>query len=162
MTKPSHIPIFPDAYHRDTTHLTTEEHGAYFLLLMAAWGSDDCTLPNDERRLAALAKMPVNRWRKIAPTVLEFWAYDKGRLFQKRLQKEWRYVQQTKAKRADAAKAKWARAGDANALHMDMQNGADASAPIGGGGGGGVLSQAEGLIGEIGSKPFRVVEGGGK
>src|SRR3546814_6166025 len=47
--KPSHIPLFPDAYHRDTTHLTTEEHGAYLLLLMAAWGTEDCSLPNDER-----------------------------------------------------------------------------------------------------------------
>src|SRR3546814_13351955 len=48
--KPSHIPLFPDAYHRDPTHLTTEEHGAYLLLLMAAWGTEDCSLPNDERR----------------------------------------------------------------------------------------------------------------
>src|SRR3546814_9134794 len=70
--KPSHIPLFPDAYHRDTTHLTTEEHGAYLLLLMAAWGTEDCSLPNDERRLAALSKTAVQRWRKIAPTVLEF------------------------------------------------------------------------------------------
>src|SRR3546814_18589523 len=75
--KPSHIPLFPDAYHRDTTHLTTEEHGAYLLLLMAAWGTEDCSLPNDERRLAALSKTTVQRWRKIAPTVLEFWTIER-------------------------------------------------------------------------------------
>src|SRR3546814_1068275 len=83
--KPSHIPLFPDAYHRDTTHLTTEEHGAYLLLLMAAWGTEDCSLPNDERRLAALSKTTVQRWRKIAPTVLEFWTIERGRIWQKRL-----------------------------------------------------------------------------
>lgn len=102
--KPSHIPLFPDAYHRDTTHLTTEEHGAYLLLLMAAWGSEDCTLPNDEKRLAALAKMPVPRWRKIAPTVLEFWTIDKGRISQGRLLREWEYVR-AKSEKARASVA---------------------------------------------------------
>src|SRR3546814_19271965 len=66
--KPSHIPLFPDAYHRDTTHLTPEEHGAYLLLLMAAWGTEDCSMPNDERRLAALSKTTDQRWRERAPT----------------------------------------------------------------------------------------------
>src|SRR3546814_6361922 len=100
--KPSHIPLFPDAYHRDTTHLTTEEHGAYLLLLMAAWGTEDCSLPNDERRLAALSKTTVQRWRKIAPTVLEFWTIERGRIWQKRMMKEWLYVSE-KSKKARAA-----------------------------------------------------------
>lgn len=133
MKKPSHIPIFPDTYHRDTTHLTTEEHGAYFLLLMAAWGSEDCTLPNDEKRLAALAKMPVGRWRKIAPTVLEFWSYDKGRLFQKRLLKEWHYVREKATKRKAAADQRWASKCNANAYANDIQM----ECTKGGGGGGG-------------------------
>ena len=106
--KPSHIPLFPDAYLRDTTHLTTEEHGAYFLPLMAAWGNADCSLPNDEKRLAALCKMPVARWRKISPTVLEFWTIDKGRLTQKRLLKEWSYVEQKRGKARAAASTRWA------------------------------------------------------
>lgn len=107
MRKPSHIPLFPDSYHRDTTHLTTEEHGAYLLLLMAAWGSADCTLPNDELRLAALAKLPLSRWRKMAATILEFWTIERGRISQKRLLKEWRYVREKSAKaRASVAMRK--------------------------------------------------------
>lgn len=105
--KPSHIPMFPDSYLRDTTHLTTEEHGAYFLLIMSAWGSDDCSLPNDEKRLAALAKLPLHRWRKIASTVLEFWTIDKGRISQKRLSHEWRYVKEKSAKARAAIAARW-------------------------------------------------------
>lgn len=108
-TKPSHIPLFPDAYLRDTTHLTTEEHGAYFLLLMAAWGTEDCSLSNDEKRLAALSKMPVAKWRKIAPTVLEFWTIDKGRISQKRLKKEWAYVEQKKTKAKASIEQRWSR-----------------------------------------------------
>lgn len=155
--KPSHIPLFPDAYLRDTTHLTTEEHGAYFLLMMAAWGSDGCSLPNDEKRLAALVGLPLARWRKIAPTILEFWSHDKGRISQKRLTKEWEYVHRTKVKRADAARVRW----DAKAMQVQCKSNASAM-HLGGGGGEGVSSYpAKGVLEEgEGSTPFRIVEGG--
>lgn len=144
--KPSHIPLFPDAYHRDTTHLTTEEHGAYLLLLMAAWGNDDCSLPSDEKRLAALAKMPVQKWKKIAPTILEFWKLENGRLTQGRLLKEWSYVNARRSKRKEAAEARWDRSkcnanGYANGMHL------------GGGGGGGVSSRGIN-IDDIGGSEF--------
>lgn len=127
---PAHIPLFPDAYLRDTTHLTTEEHGAYFLLLMAAWGNEDCSLPNDEKRLAALVKMPIARWRRISANVLEFWTIDKGRITQKRLRKEWDYVQARREKRRDAAQSRWGSKCNANAYPNGMH--------LGGGGGRGV------------------------
>ena len=91
--KPSYIPLFPDSYLADTTHLTTEQHGAYVLLLMAAWRSADCTLPHDEVRLAKLAGLPLARWRKVGPTILEMWTCEGGRCRQKRLSHEWDYVQ---------------------------------------------------------------------
>lgn len=160
--KPSHIPLFPDAYLRDTTHLTTEEHGAYFLLLMAAWGSSDCTLPNDERRLAALAKLPVTRWRKIAATVLEFWTIDKGRISQKRLSKEWAYVQDKKAKAKAAIEGRWNKQ-TGYGRNTDVYSN---EIHLGGGGGGGVsqpvdeFGVGDGLTRE--AAPFRVMEGGAK
>lgn len=157
--KPSHIPLFPDAYHRDTTHLTTEEHGAYLLLLMAAWGSDDCTLANDERRLAALAKMPVMRWRKIAPTVLEFWTIDKGRISQKRLLKEWLYVREKSAKAREAVASRRDRQGYERNPNVDTKT-PERSYTYGGGGGEGVLPRDE-FVGEVESEaPFRVIGGG--
>src|SRR3546814_19293656 len=82
--------------------LTTDDHGVFRMLLMAAWGTEDCSLPNDERRLAALSKTTVQRWRKIAPTVLELWTIERGRIWQKRLMKEWLYVRE-KSKQASAA-----------------------------------------------------------
>lgn len=165
MSKPSHIPLFPDAYLRDTTHLTTEEHGAYFLLLMAAWGSADCTLPNDEKRLAALAKMPISRWRKIAPTVLEFWTIDKGRISQKRLLKEWAYVE---SKRDQARKAVAIREQRKAENHASDDTSDDASKQhhpknTYGGGGGVLPSQDRTKLAdvELGTRePFRVFDGG--
>jgi len=160
--KPAQLPFFPDAYHRDTTHLTTEEHGAYFLLLMAAWGTPDCSLPNDERRLAALAKLPLPKWRKLAPTILEFWTIDKGRITQRRLRKEWSYVHEVRSKRKAAADARWTSKDDANAYanrdHMECTYG-------GGGGGGNNQSQGISLTGEGYSHTrdgLTVISGGGK
>jgi uncharacterized protein YdaU (DUF1376 family) len=154
MKKPSHIPLFPDAYHRDTTHLTTEEHGAYFLLMMAAWGSDDCSLPNDDKRLAALVKMPVAKWKKIAPTVLEFWTIDKGRISQKRLVKEWHWVRQ----KSDKARAAVSQRRDRKGYERNTSD-----LHLGGGGGGGAFSKDRPLGGSAtleGDGPFVIVTGG--
>lgn len=158
--KPSHIPLFPDAYHRDTTHLTTEEHGAYLLLLMAAWGADDCSLPNDEKRLAALVKMPVARWRRMAPTVLEFWTIERGKIWQGRLRKEWLYCRSKSEKAKAAVSMRKDRGGyerttnvGTNDLHL--------------GGGGGVLAGNRNYLGDtLGGDaenertPFDVIRGG--
>lgn len=159
MSKPSHIPLFPDAYHRDTTHLTTEEHGAYLLLLMAAWGSDDCTLAYDERRLAALTKMTVAKWRKLAPTVLEFWTIDKGRISQKRLRKEWEYVRE----KSNKARASVAMRKDRNGYERTSNVGTN-GLHLGGGEGGGEGYPSQGISyeGESNTRevPLRVIDGG--
>lgn len=140
MSKPSHIPLFVDAYLKDTTHLTTEAHGAYILLMMAAWVRDGCSLPNNERRLAACAKMSVKDWRVIAPDILELWTVEGDTIFQKRLRKEWRYVQEKSKKRRAAADARWMQEQskcNANAYASAMH--------LGGGGGGGA---SEGDLGD--------------
>lgn len=58
-------------YLGDTRHLTTEQHGAYLLLLMAMWRSDG-SLPDDGRKLARIVGCTPSRWAKIAPEVMEF------------------------------------------------------------------------------------------
>lgn len=151
--KPSHIPLFVDSYLADTTHLTTEQHGAYLLLLMAAWRTSDCTLPHDENRLASIAGVSVARWRKISPAILEMWTCERGRCSQKRLMHEWRYVRSKSEKRKAAADARWSSKGDANALQVECTKG--------GGGGGGVIPSQEDNFGRVDTREgFRVIGGG--
>lgn len=90
--KPAAIPLFGDAYLADTTHLTTEEHGAYFLLILAAWRQPDCSLPNDDKKLARIACLSLRKWKSIKATIMAFWHEKDGRIFQSRLTKEWKFA----------------------------------------------------------------------
>ena len=81
------LPIFTDAYLGDTTHLTLEEHGAYLKLLMIAWRSPDCDLPNDPKRLSVMLGVGLKKFASIWATVGLFWDEIDGRLTQKKLLK---------------------------------------------------------------------------
>lgn len=101
------IPLFGDAYIADTRHLSLEEHGAYLQLLMIAWRTDDCSLPDDDKRLAQMLGITVSRWGKIKPTVMAFWEREGDRWTQKRLQKERAFVNKKREQNAEAANARW-------------------------------------------------------
>ena len=64
------MPLYVADYLKKTTNLTTELHGAYLLLLMTYW-TRQSPLPNDDRQLAAIAKMGIRRWTKYARPVIE-------------------------------------------------------------------------------------------
>lgn len=98
------IPLWTDAYLADTRHLTTEEHGAYLLLMMEAWRRPLCNLPDDDTLLARLVGVSSVRWAEIKPVVMAFWKRD-GRSktwSQKRLSRERDYV----ANRSESQRAK--------------------------------------------------------
>src|SRR3546814_40652 len=89
--KPSHIPFFPDAYLRDNYRLTLEQHGLFLVMLMEAWTKPECMLPGDDESLAAIAQIPVAKFRKICGPVLSQWTRDGDKIFSRRLVKERRY-----------------------------------------------------------------------
>lgn len=124
MSKFPFLPIDVDSYFSDTRHLTTEQHGAYFLLLMEAWRRPNCTLPDDDTILAPLAGVSVERWREIKSPVMAFWTLDNRShgWTQKRLKKERKYVAERKAKKRDAAASRWnkKKKGDASAYAVAM------------------------------------------
>ncbi|MBA1156913.1 DUF1376 domain-containing protein [Microvirga mediterraneensis] len=73
------LPLFTDAYIADTAHLTNEEHGAYLRLLMFAWRSPDCALPDDDVKLARMLGLTAKKWASLKVAVMAFWRLEDGR-----------------------------------------------------------------------------------
>jgi uncharacterized protein YdaU (DUF1376 family) len=62
------MPLYVGDYLSATTRLTTEQHGAYFLLLLDYWKSGPP--PNDDAVLAQIARMSPAAWRKAKPALI--------------------------------------------------------------------------------------------
>jgi uncharacterized protein YdaU (DUF1376 family) len=58
-------------YLADTSHLSTEEHGAYLLLIFNYWQRGKA-LDNSNGRLANVVRMSNDRWDSVAPALAEF------------------------------------------------------------------------------------------
>lgn len=101
------IPLFGDAYLADTRHLSLEEHGAYLQLLMIAWRSPNCALPDDDARLARMLGVTGKKWATLRPSVMAFWTLTVDGWEQKRLSKERRFVAKKSEHNRDAANARW-------------------------------------------------------
>lgn len=101
------IPFWTDAYLADTAHLTNEEHGVYIRLLMFAWRTADCALPDDDKRLALMVGVTPKKWQSLKPVVMYFWTLADGRWTQKRLTKEKLFVAERAEKARDSANARW-------------------------------------------------------
>lgn len=93
MSKAPSMPMFWDAYLADTTHLTTEEHGAYLLLLAAMWRRDG-SVPDDDRDNARIVGLTKARWMKVKARLSEFLIFENDTISQKNLQKNWKKTQE--------------------------------------------------------------------
>lgn len=113
------MPLFTGDYLSDTRHLTAQEHGAYLLLLMMAWRTSTCSLPNDDEVLARWASVDRRTWKKIKPKIMAFWTNDpSGNWIQQRLTEERVYV----SKRAEVARQNGARGGRPKSLKDKEQS----------------------------------------
>lgn len=61
------MPHYVGEYLATTGTLTTEEHGAYFLLIMHYWVHE--SLPDDEKSLAILARLSLRKWQAMQPKI---------------------------------------------------------------------------------------------
>ena len=70
------MPFYVADYIADTPYLTTEQHGAYLLLILAYWRSGPP--PDDDGILAATVKMDAKGWRKTRPVLERFFTVAGG------------------------------------------------------------------------------------
>lgn len=97
MSKFPHLPLFTDAFIADTMHLSAAETGAYLMLLMVAWRSPECRLPDDDQKLARWARVEARHWPKVKQNVMTFWTLSEGYWTQARLLKEHAYCSKSAA-----------------------------------------------------------------
>lgn len=87
MSSTPFMQLYVSDYLGDTMHLTTEQHGAYLLILMTMWRHEG-SLPNDDAKLARIARVNLKRWHLVKGDVLAFFTEQDGNLTHKRLSKE--------------------------------------------------------------------------
>lgn len=113
------LPLFTDAFIADTGHLNAQQTGAYLMLLMVAWRTAECRLPDDDDKLARWARVDRRTWNRVKPAVMEFWTLRDGFWTQRRLTQERDIV----SKRADAARLNGKHGGRPKSLdNIDMGN----------------------------------------
>ncbi len=81
------MPLYVADYLADTTHLSTEAHGAYLLLLMVLWKSGG-ELPNDDKILARIVRCTPAKWERLKGEVLEFFQIVENKIFHNRITQE--------------------------------------------------------------------------
>jgi uncharacterized protein YdaU (DUF1376 family) len=64
------MPLYVGDYLGDTGHLTTTQHGAYLLLMMHYWRKGE--LPDDDRQLSKITKLPLKTWCDYRSTLQDF------------------------------------------------------------------------------------------
>lgn len=97
------MPWYVADYLADTTHLSTERHGAYCLMLMAAWKRGG-TLPKDDQQLAEVTKLGMAKWKASKAVLLEFFMDDGTHYSHKRVTEERTKAQQISDKKTSSGK----------------------------------------------------------
>lgn len=89
-------------YLADTMHLSTEEHGAYLLLMFNYWQTGRAIPKN---RLAKIARVSSERWGAVEESLKEFFTDNGTEWVHRRIEDDLAAVRETLAKRSSAGKA---------------------------------------------------------
>ena len=103
------MPLYIGDYLADTSRLTTEQHGAYLLLLMDYWRSG--RLPDNDQVLAQITKLSPDAWCNAKAMLMQFFSIENGYWIHSRVEKEMVLAKENKDKNhnraVQAAKARW-------------------------------------------------------
>jgi uncharacterized protein YdaU (DUF1376 family) len=120
------MPVFIGDYLADTMHLSTEQHGAYLLLLFHLWRRG--SLRDEDAVLAKISGLGERAWELHRPVLAEFFRIQDGLWQHGRVEKEKARVaatKQSKTKKAKlAASSRWSR-NDASSIAQAMLGDAD-------------------------------------
>lgn len=113
------MPLYVADYLADTGHLSAAEHGAYLLLIMHYWQNGG--LPNEDRRLARIARMSAAEWDDARETLFDMfedcWRHH-------RIDAELKAAQEISEKAKEKAAKRWQKNGtapaDAEAMPVHM------------------------------------------
>ena len=120
MAEPQWFPFYVGDYLRDTSRLTTEQHGAYLLLLFDQWANGP--LPDDDLQLASIARLSVDRWLQVRPSLERFFRHEKGAWENRRVEIERDRAKGISVARKKAGKASWINRVQAPASRLLKQN----------------------------------------
>lgn len=81
------MPFYVTDYLGDTMHLSTQQHGAYLLLLLACWKAGG-ELPDDDDQLVSITRLTAGEWRKSSAVLRRFFAAGDGVLSHGRVKLE--------------------------------------------------------------------------
>lgn len=97
-----YMQLYVADYLADTPHLTTEEHGAYLLLLFSYWQTGK---PLRVDRLSSSARLSNERWTDVKRTLKEFFKEVDGVWIHPRVEKDLEKVAAKSGKNSEAGKA---------------------------------------------------------
>lgn len=105
------MPLYIGDYLADTTRLSTEQHGAYLLLLMDYWRSGPP--PNDDLVLSQITKLSPDAWSNAKAMLMQFFSIENNFLVHKRVDTEIEKAITNKSKNStrahNAAIARWSK-----------------------------------------------------
>jgi len=103
------MPLYVGDYLGDTQRLTTEQHGAYLLLMMDYWRNGPA--PDDDATLQQITKLDKAAWKRTRPVLARMFQIEDGEWKHKRIDRELENARSNASRRSDkakkAAQARW-------------------------------------------------------
>lgn len=97
------MPLYMGDYLTATMHLSTLQHGAYLLMLIACWQRGGA-IPDDDEQLAAITKLAPAQWKKTAAVLRDLFVKTERGLENARLSAELARAKSVSDMRAEVGK----------------------------------------------------------